>query len=233
MPFARQRSDRSPPDFPVPSIPRGNGNLDRCPGGAALTSNRPGHLFDQTSNDPATEPGSRNVGCFRKPLAVVGKDQMIFGPLGFQTDHNRTRPSLVKRMFDCVHHQFGHDQGYQHRLLAPQPDRRRTDDDEDVVIAHRGQNVLAKGLQEWRRFDIPHLGIIKAPIDPAHDLKTPLSRIQYIERLARAAGDPRGVNHRYQATRPPTLAAKMPVSRPPTSEQSTIAGKSVIYGILM
>ncbi len=68
--------------FAAPSVPGRNGNFNRCSDRAALTSNCPGHLLDQTSNDPTAEPGNRrDVLAFRKPLAVVSKDQVILASL--------------------------------------------------------------------------------------------------------------------------------------------------------
>src|ERR1700687_4618809 len=60
----------------VPSVPGRNGDFNRRPARAAVPSDGPGHLFDQTSNDPTSGPGNRrNVRAFRKPLALVSKDQ--------------------------------------------------------------------------------------------------------------------------------------------------------------
>jgi hypothetical protein len=40
----------------LPSVPGRNGNFDRGSDRAALTSNGPGHLFDQASNDSTSKP---------------------------------------------------------------------------------------------------------------------------------------------------------------------------------
>ena len=76
-----------------PSVPGRNGDFDCCADGAALTSNCPGHLFDQASNDPVSKPGNHcDARAFRKPLAVVTHHD--HDPLFFVAQHNPTLACL-------------------------------------------------------------------------------------------------------------------------------------------